>query len=223
MLLPGGPAAHPEGDFVLTPGAASAISGRLAAAAVGAQTQRAQGQRTSDVISAPNRAESGTRAPSARTRGCGEAAVAVWAAWPSRQQPSAVLCPMWVPEQKNTTWRWLTAPPAGHGEWPDLTTGRRAAGRTPESSAAGPAAVAAGLCQGAGQSPQDPGLLPGHLRSHPHASPPSPVIWNIEELRASFWHGQHGWRQEARTLSFMGTSQTADDRHMNLSSLLISI
>ncbi|XP_077545539.1 uncharacterized protein LOC144158496 isoform X2 [Haemaphysalis longicornis] len=78
-------------------------------------------------------------------------------------------------KQRNTTWRWLTALPAGHGEWPDLTTGRRAAGRTAESSAAGPAAVAAGLCQGAGQSPQGPGLLPGCLRSHPHASPPSPV------------------------------------------------
>ncbi|XP_077531467.1 uncharacterized protein LOC144143546 isoform X2 [Haemaphysalis longicornis] len=78
-------------------------------------------------------------------------------------------------KQRNTTWRWLTALPAGHGEWPDLITGRRAAGRTAESSAAGPAAVAAGLCQGAGQSPQGPGLLPGCLRSHPHASPPSPV------------------------------------------------
>ncbi|XP_077529960.1 uncharacterized protein LOC144142368 [Haemaphysalis longicornis] len=39
---------------------------------------------------------------------------------------------------------------------------------------------------------------PGRLRSHPHASPPSPVIWNnIEELRASCWHG--ATRLEARS------------------------
>ncbi|XP_077546206.1 uncharacterized protein LOC144158898 [Haemaphysalis longicornis] len=28
------------------------------------------------------------------------------------------------------------------------------------------------------RSARGPGLLPGHLRSHPHALPPSPGIWN---------------------------------------------
>lgn len=55
---PGWPCCASGGRLVLTRGAWSAVSGRLAAAAVGAQTQGAQGQRTSDVISAPNRAES---------------------------------------------------------------------------------------------------------------------------------------------------------------------
>ncbi|XP_077560788.1 uncharacterized protein LOC144175602 [Haemaphysalis longicornis] len=58
MLLPGGPAAHPEGDLCSLVVHGVLYRGAWLRPQWEPQTQGAQGQRTSDVISAPNRAES---------------------------------------------------------------------------------------------------------------------------------------------------------------------
>ncbi|XP_077528837.1 uncharacterized protein LOC144141164 [Haemaphysalis longicornis] len=185
---PGWPCCASGGRLVLTPGAGSAVSGRLAAAAVGAQTQGAQGQRTSDVISAPNCAERGFQAEKRHLEVADSPAC-----WPWRVAR--------FNNREASCW-----PHDGiFGCWTSCCCCRAVPGSGDK------------VHKVLGSYLDASGVIPT-LRL------PARLIWNnIEELRASCWHGQHGWRQEARTLRFMGTSQTADDCHMKLSSLFTSI
>ncbi|XP_077541311.1 uncharacterized protein LOC144153563 [Haemaphysalis longicornis] len=186
---PGWPCCASGGRLVLSRGAWSAVSGRLAAAAVGAQTQGAQGQRTSDVISAPNRAESSS-------------------------QPSCAPCGFQAEKHhlevadSPACWPWRVA------RFNNREARRNLRLLDQLLLLPGCARERDKVHKVLGSYLDASGVIPTPRL-------PAGLIWN--NIEASCWHGQHGWRQEARTLSFMGTSQTADDCHMKLSSLFTSI